>query len=76
MSHDLRKYARDTQIRLIIGGILVLSIVGDGLIYLIYGSSAALTGLLCIGLGLLPILSIIIVMAILEYLVRKNNRDE
>ena len=55
---DLRKYARQTNTRLIIGGILLLVFVGGGLIYLIYGGGAAITGLLCIFAGLVPILLI------------------
>jgi hypothetical protein len=76
MSHDLRKYARDTQIRLILGGFLVLVVVGDGLIYLIYGSSAAITGLLCIGAALLPVLAVAGLMAVLSYIAKKVNKDE
>jgi hypothetical protein len=38
MSHDLRRYAKQTNIQLIIGFLLILFIVGDGLIYLRYGS--------------------------------------
>ena len=43
MSRDLRYYARQTNIRIAIGAVLVLFIVGDGLIYfnLWAGSCAA-----------------------------------
>ena len=73
MSKDLRKYAKQTNTRLIIGGILLLIIVGGGLIYLIYGGGAAITGLLCIFTGLIPILLIIIVLAIIDWIVKKNS---
>ena len=43
---DLRRYANQTNFRLIVGGLLLLFIVGDGLIYIIYGSAAAISGLL------------------------------
>lgn len=73
MSKDLRKYAKQTNTRLIIGGILLLIFVGGGLIYLIYGGGAAITGLLCIFAGLIPILLIILVLAIIDWIVKKNN---
>lgn len=55
MTRDLRRYARQTNVRLIVGGLLLLFVVGDGLIYIFYGRSAALMGLLCLGLGLAPL---------------------
>lgn len=75
MSRDLRSYARQTTTRLIVGGILVLSIVGTGLIYLFYGPSAAVSGLLCMGIWLFPILLILIVFAILDAVVKRANRE-
>jgi branched-chain amino acid transport system ATP-binding protein len=56
MARDLRRYASQTNFRLGVGGILLLFVVGDGLIYLIYGRGAALMGLLCLLLGLAPLL--------------------
>jgi hypothetical protein len=76
MSHDLRKYARETQFRLILGGIILLVVVGDGLVYLIYGPSAAVSGLLCIGAGLIPVLLVGGLIALLSYITRKVNKDE
>ena len=55
MSRDLRKYARQTNIRLAVGAILVLFIVGDGLIYLFFGTSAAMVGILCSLAGMVPV---------------------
>jgi|UniRef100_A0A7C4PLS3 hypothetical protein len=75
MKRDLRDYARQTTIRLIIGGILLLFIVGDGLIYWIYGPSAALTGLLCLGAGLFPILLIFIILSLLDWIAKRANRE-
>lgn len=75
MKRDLRDYARQTTIRLIIGGILLLFIVGDGLIYWIYGPSAALTGLLCLGAGLFPILLIMIILSLLDWIAKRANRE-
>lgn len=75
MSHDLRKYARQTTFRLIVGGILILFIVGDGLIYLIYGSGAAATGLLCFGGGMMILLIILLVFWLMDWIVKRANED-
>jgi predicted membrane protein len=75
MSHDLRKYQRQTTIRLIIGGILLLYIVGGGLIYLIYGRNAALSGIFCLLLGMIPLAAIMLFFLVIEWIV-KRYRDE
>ena len=75
MSRDLRHYARQTTTRLIIGGLLFLFIVGTGLIYVIYGQAAALSGLFCMGIGLLPVLLILLALAIMEAVVKRANRN-
>ena len=73
MPTNLRYYMRQTQVRLILGGILLLFLVGDGLIYLIYGARSAFMGLLCIGAGLLPIMVIVIILWIMEEVVKRNR---
>ena len=75
MSKNLRKYAEDTNIQLVIGALLLLFIVGDGLIYLIYGKEAALMGLLCLLGGVAPILIIILFMILLNWVVKQTNKD-
>jgi len=55
MKRDLRKYSRQTTTRLIIGGMLLLFIVGDGLIFIIYGREAGLMGMICLIAGVLPL---------------------
>ncbi len=75
-NRDLRKYMRDTNARLIIGGVLLLFLVGDGLILWIYGPGAAVMGLLCIGLGMAPILIIMLILWIMEWIVKRANPDE
>lgn len=74
MSKDLRRYASQTNTRLIIGGILLLFIVGDGLIYLFYGQNAAIMGAICLLLGLSPLVLIWIFLAGLGWLV--NQADD
>jgi len=75
MSRDLRKYARQTSVQLGVGAVLVLFLVGDGLIYLIYGKGAALMGLSCLLIGLAPILLIVLLMLLLNWIVKLANRE-
>ena len=72
---DLRKYAQDTNIRLVAGAFLLLFIVGDGLIYFIYGKGAALMGLLCLLAGIAPVLIIALIMLLLNWIVKRANRE-
>ncbi|MCJ7626685.1 MAG: hypothetical protein MUO76_24605 [Anaerolineaceae bacterium] len=75
MTRDLRKYSRQTTTRLIIGGIVLIFVIGDGLIYLIYGTEAAITGLICLGAGLMPVLLILAIFQFLDWLVKKAERE-
>jgi hypothetical protein len=72
---DLRQYARSTNARLIVGGLLLLFIIGDGLIFVIYGPSAAVSGLLCFGVGLVPIALIALSLWIIEWIVKRANSE-
>jgi len=75
MTRDLRKYARQTNIRLAVGAIVLLFFVGDGLIYLFYGGGAAIIGLLCLLGGLVPVVIIVLVMTLLDWIAKRANRD-
>lgn len=75
MTRDLRKYARQTNVRIGVGAALLLLIVGTGLIYLIYGPGAAVTGLLCLLASLLPIGLIFLSFALLEWIQKRANRS-
>lgn len=75
MNRDLRRYARQTNLRLIVGALALLFFVGDGLIYLIYGPAAALTGLLCLLGGLLPVVLVILALALLDWMTRRANSE-
>ena len=72
---DLRKYSQQTNRRLILGGILLLFVVGDGLILLIYGKEAAITGLTCMLFGLAPLALIWISLELIAYLARKADGE-
>jgi len=75
VTRDLRRYARQTNFRLIVGALLLLFIVGDSLIYLIYGPGAAVMGLLCLLAGLIPVALTLLIMLLLDW-VAKRVRDE
>jgi hypothetical protein len=75
MSRDLRKYTNQTSFRLIVGGVFLLFIFGDGLIYLLYGPASAVTGLFCIGFGFIPIGLILGVFAIMDWIIKRANQD-
>jgi hypothetical protein len=75
MTRDLRKYARQTNVRLAVGAVLILLVVGTGLIYWIYGAGAAVTGLLCLLAGLSPIALIVLSLAILDWIQKRANRS-
>jgi len=73
MASDLRKYARQTNFRLWVGFILLLFLVGGGLIYWFYGSRAALLGLVCLVVGLLPLLLIWLILVGLEWVAKRGE---
>lgn len=75
MTRDLRKYARQTNVRLGVGAFLLLLIVGTGLIYYIYGPGAAVGGLLCLGAAVVPIGLIYLSLAILDWIQKRANRS-
>ena len=76
MSRDLRKYKLDTNRRLVVGAILLLFIVGLGLIWLIYGFGAAVTGFLCILGAFIPIGLIFLALYGMDWIVKRANPDD
>lgn len=47
-SFDPRRHWQQTQVRLIVGGLAVLFVVGGGLVWWLYGAAAALTAIACL----------------------------
>ncbi len=68
------RHQRQTQMRLVIGGLLILMVVGGGLVWLFYGTSAALTTVLCLltGAGVLALLWLI--LSLLERWVKDDDQ--
>jgi hypothetical protein len=73
MSRDLRRYARQTNVRLLVGMFLLLFIVGLGLIYIFYGLGGLVTGFLCITGGLAPLILIALVLWGMEWFVKRRD---
>jgi hypothetical protein len=71
LSKDLRKYSRDTNVRLAVGAVLLLLVVGIGLIWAIYGEGAAGMGLLCVLAGLFPVLLILLAFLGIEWILKR-----
>lgn len=76
MSRDLRKYARQTNVRLFVGFLILLFLVGDGLIYVIFGRESAMMGLVCLLAGLAPLFLIWLVFLGLDILLKKIRERE
>ena len=75
MTRDLRKYAKQTNVRLGVGAALLLLVIGTILIYYIYGFSAAVGALLCLLAALVPIALIFISLEILDWIQKRANRS-
>jgi hypothetical protein len=75
MTRDLRKYMRQTNVRLIAGALVLLFIIGGGLIYVIYGPSAAMLGVLCILGGMVPVVLVVLVMMLIDWIAKRANPD-
>jgi hypothetical protein len=71
LNRDLRKYAKDTNVRLAVGAFLLLFVVGIGLIWAFYGQAAAGMGLLCLLVALLPIILILAIFLAMEWFVKR-----
>ena len=71
LKRDLREFAKQTNIRLGIGAVILLFVVGIGLIYFIYGPGAAGIGLLCLIGSLVPIALIMISLYGIDWILKR-----
>jgi hypothetical protein len=74
MSRDLRRYAHQTNVQLFIGFFLILFIIGEGLIYWIYGKNAALLSLLCLGASLSPLILIGFFFLVIQWVLKRAGK--
>jgi hypothetical protein len=70
---DLRAYASGTTFRLVLGGLALVLIIGNVLIWAFYGRGAAQLSLLCMGVTLIPALLIAVVLWVMGWIVRKDR---
>ncbi len=75
MASDLRKHSRQTQIRLVIGFLLLVFTLGEGLIWIFYGRGAMLVGLLCLGAAMIPVIAVGLALWGIEAVVKRADRD-
>ena len=71
MSRDLRKYSKETNVRLLWGAFILLFIVGVGLIWLIYGQGAGGMALVCLLAALMPIVLILGVFLAIDWILSR-----
>ncbi len=75
MSRDLRRFARQTNLQIAIGAVLILLVVGVGLVWYFYGGAAAGAGLLCVLAGLSPVILILLVLLALDWILKGAGRE-
>ncbi len=73
LTRDMRGYSRQTQSRLLVGFLVLVFVVGDGLIYLFMGQNAAVMGLVCLGLALVPATLVWLLLGLMGWLVKKER---
>ena len=70
---DLRAYASGTMFRLVLGGLGIVLVVGNVLIWVFYGNAAAQMSLMCMGVVLIPVLLIAAILWAMGWIVRKER---
>lgn len=68
---DLRKYTKETNVRLALGAFILLLVVGVGLIWVIYGGGAAGMGLTCLLAALFPVILILSVFIAIDWILSR-----
>jgi len=59
--------------RLVLGGLAIVLIVGNVLIWVFYGNAAAQMSLMCMGVVLIPVLLIAVILWVMGWIVRKER---
>jgi hypothetical protein len=72
---DLREHSRQTRRRLVLGGLGLVFLVGIGLIALTYGTPAAVCGVTALLVALVPVGLILLILAILQWLADRADKD-
>ena len=75
MTRDERKYSSQTTIRLIVGALLILFVVGLGLIAWLYGPAQAVLGFLCLLGAMVPVGLIALSLNGLDWILKRIDKD-
>jgi len=75
LSRDLRRFARQTNLQIGLGAVILLLIVGLGLVWYFYGDTAAGFGLLCVLAGLSPVVLILLLLLVLDWILKSAGRE-
>lgn len=68
---DLREYAKQTNVRLVLGIFILLLVIGVALIWLIYGEAAAGLGFTCLLAALVPVILILFIFLAIEWILKR-----
>ena len=68
---DLREYSRQTNVRLALGAFILLFVIGVGLVWLIYGVSAAGMAFTCLLAALFPVILILLFLLAIEWILKR-----
>lgn len=72
-SFDPGRHRQQTQTRLVIAGLMILVGIGGGLVWLIYGRSAAITAVLCLMVVVGVIGLLWLILSLLELWVKEDE---
>jgi hypothetical protein len=70
---DLRTYMQRTNLVLILGGLLLVLVGGNLLVWLLYGSGTALQSLTCMVVLLIPVGLIVVILWMMDWVVRRER---
>ncbi len=73
MSRDIRQYMKQTETRLILGFLVLVFLIGDGLIFYFYGTGAGIAGLICLAGMMVPVFLIVLFLWIAEKVVQSTQ---
>ena len=76
MGRDLRKYARQTNFRIILGFVCLLFAIGLGSIYAFYGPGAAITGAICLAGASVPVILILVALWLIQWIAKRGNLNQ
>lgn len=68
---DLRDYAKQTNVRLALGAFVLLFVVGVGLVWIVYGGSAAGMAFTCLLAALVPVILILFIFMAIEWILKR-----